>query len=217
MNSGWIKLWRKSLDAGWLQNHKLWTFWCWCLMKASHKEHDQIIGYQKIHLMPGEFVFGLKVASKELKMSIQSIRTCVKFLKTSENLTVKPTNKFSTISIINWNTYQDKEIETNSQTNKRLTNKQQTTNNKQECNKNVKNVKIYIPDNFSISERVKVWAYKNNFQNLEQHLEHFKLSCTAKGYKYVDWDSAFMRAIKDNWAKINIPSKNKLDSILDRT
>ena len=128
MQYGYIKLWRKSLDAGWLQNPKLWTFWCWCLMKATHREYDQIVGCQQVHLMPGEFVFGRKKASKELRMSEQSIRTFIDFLKTSQNLTIKTTNKFSVISIINWNTYQGNEFENNQQINQPLTNKSEKIN-----------------------------------------------------------------------------------------
>ena len=141
MQYGYIKLWRKSLDAGWLQNPKLWTFWCWCLMKATHREYDQIVGCQQVHLIPGEFVFGRKKASKELRMSEQSIRTFIDFLKTSQNLTIKTTNKFSVISIINWNTYQGNEFENNQQINQPLTNNQPTTNHKQEYkNKRIKEI-----------------------------------------------------------------------------
>ena len=31
MNRGYVRLWRKSLDAGWIRNHKLWAFWTYCL------------------------------------------------------------------------------------------------------------------------------------------------------------------------------------------
>ena len=57
MERGWIRLWRKSLDKGWLKNRNVWTVWCWCLMKASHKECTVIVGNQEVHLKPGEFVF----------------------------------------------------------------------------------------------------------------------------------------------------------------
>lgn len=133
MHRGYIKVWRKIIDAGWLKNHKLCAFWLWCLLKASHKEYNLIVGCQSVHLMPGEFVFGLKVASKELNMGIQSIRTLLDFLKNTQNLTLKPTNKFSIITIVNWDTYQIEDDESNTQSNKPLTNNQQTTNNKQEC------------------------------------------------------------------------------------
>ena len=92
MQRGYIKLWRKSLDAGWLTNYKLWAFWCWCLMKATHKEFDLVVGYKQVHLMPGEFVFGLRKAAKELKISVQSIRTLLEFLKKTQNLTIKSTH-----------------------------------------------------------------------------------------------------------------------------
>jgi uncharacterized protein YfkK (UPF0435 family) len=151
MHRGYVKVWRKIIDAGWLQNHKLCSLWLWCLIKASHKEFDAIVGCQTVHLMPGEFVFGLKAASKELKISIQSIRTLLDFLKTSQNLTIKSTNKFSIVSVVNWNTYQAEENEINTQTNKPLTNHQQTTNNKQtqeehKHKKNIINKEIILPE-----------------------------------------------------------------------
>ncbi|MEN6422031.1 MAG: hypothetical protein ABFD76_08785 [Smithella sp.] len=62
--------------------------------------------------------------------------------------------------------------------------------------------KTSIPENFGISERVKKWAADKKHNCLEDHLESFKLKCRAKDYQYVDWDEAFMNAIRDNWAKI---------------
>jgi len=132
MNRGFIKIWRKALDAGWLKNHKLWVFWTYCLMKATHKEYDAIVGCQSIHLMPGDFIFGLNVASKETHLSIRSIRTLLNFLQTTQNLTIKTTNKFSIISITNWDTYQIQETQNDKQNDKPLTNNRQTTDNIQE-------------------------------------------------------------------------------------
>jgi hypothetical protein len=140
MNSGFVKLWRKSIAGGWLKNHKLWTFWTWCLMKASHKEYDLIVGCQQVHLMPGDFIFGLNRASEELEMSVRSIRTILDFLKNSKNMTIKTTNKFSVISIVNWDTYQGEDSKNDKQNDKPPTNHRQTTDNKQEC-KELKNVK----------------------------------------------------------------------------
>jgi hypothetical protein len=106
MQDGYVKLWRKTLEKGWLSNHKLWVFWSWCLMRASYLEHDVIVGFQTVHLMPGDFIFGINAASRELNISAQSIRTILNRLKTAQNLTIKITNKFSVISVVNWDTYQ---------------------------------------------------------------------------------------------------------------
>ena len=62
--------------------------------------------------------------------------------------------------------------------------------------------KSSIPNNFSISERVINWANDKGHKNLDAHLEHFILSCEKGDYKYVNWDSAFITAIKDNWAGV---------------
>jgi len=97
-------------------------------LKASHKEFDAIVGLQEVHLMPGQFVFGLHVASKETGLTIQEIRTIVDFLRKAGNLTIKSTNKFSVITIINWPTYQGDDSDNNKQINKPLTNKEQHTN-----------------------------------------------------------------------------------------
>jgi len=187
MNRGYVKLWRKSLDAGWLSNQKLWSLWCWCLMKATYKEYDQIVGCQSVHLMPGDFVFGLKSASKELKLSIQSIRTLLDFLKTSGNLTVKSTNKFSIISIVNWETYQQNDFEDNTQINKPLTNQQQTTNNKQEVKeyKNKRNNIFIVP---SLEEITAYCKERKNQINPQTFLDHY----TGNGWmvgknKMKDW------------------------------
>lgn len=59
-----------------------------------------------------------------------------------------------------------------------------------------------IPDNFTISESVNQWAKNKGHVKIDKHLEHFINVCKAKGYKYVDWDRAFMNAISSNWAKI---------------
>jgi len=64
-----------------------------------------------------------------------------------------------------------------------------------------------LPENFSISERVKAWASGKGFDRLDDHLESFQAKCLAKGYTYVDWDSAFMEAIREDWAKLRQPSR----------
>ena len=140
---GWVKLWRKSVDSGLIKNHNVWIFWTYCLMKANHeRDYKQVIGFQEIILRPGQFVFGRKKASEETGLSEQKIRTCLVFLKKYKNLTIKTTNKFSIISIINWERYQNQENEINQQINQHVTSSQPAGNHKQEPkNKRTKELK----------------------------------------------------------------------------
>jgi len=211
MNRGYIRLWRKFLDGGYVKNHGLCAFMVWCLLKANHEDdYETIVGLQRVILNPGEFIFGRIKAAEETGLSEQEIRTIIAFLKKIEFLTIKPTNKFSVISIINWPIYQAV-YEVNQPANQPTTNQQLTTNKNNRTKEiNIKKRKSPIPDDFKISDRVKIWAEKKKLNRLDEHLEHFILCCSAKGYEYVDWDAALMNAITNNWAKLD-GTKKKSD------
>ena len=130
-----MKLYRSVLYKGLLTDHERWAFMSYCLLKASRKERTQIVDKQKVRLLPGQFVFGRKKASEDLHLSEQEIRTCVKICKKSEFLTIKSTNKFSIISIVNWHLYQDRDKAANQQFNQQITSKQPAANHKQEGEK----------------------------------------------------------------------------------
>jgi hypothetical protein len=94
-------------------------------------------------------------------------------------------------------------------TSKRLPSKEVEVEVDKEEKKDTKKTKAPLPKGFKISDRVSVWAEKKKYSQLEEHLENFKLQASARGYKYADWDSAFMTAIRDDWAGINNDKKFK--------
>lgn len=71
-----------------------------------------------------------------------------------------------------------------------------------------KSVKTGLPEDFAVSDRVRAWAAEKGFGQLDKHLESFVSKCKAKGYSYVDWDEAFMSAIRDDWAKLRVGGKD---------
>jgi len=151
---GWIKLHRQVLSGGWLQNPNLWTFWCYCLLRANHEPAKEIIKFQRVNLRPGQFIFGRKKASADLKMSEQSIRTCLKKLRSLGNITLKSTNRFSIVTICNWEDYQagKKEINQHVTSKQPASNQQVTTNKNDKNDKNDKNVKNKEKDMFRTTE-----------------------------------------------------------------
>lgn len=144
MHRGFVLLWRKVEDSGWIRNHKLWAFWSWCLIKASYKPRKIVVGRQEIDLEPGQFIMGRKSASEATGLTEQEVRSATATLVGSRNLTIKSTNKFSIVSIINWDVYQNLNTKINQQINQPLTNKQPTNNHKQYSNKEKNNT--YSPD-----------------------------------------------------------------------
>lgn len=137
MSDGWIKLYRKIIGSPVFDNPDLFKVWVWCMCKASHCEHEAIVGRQTVKLQPGQFVFGRKVAADELKMNESSVYRYIKKLESMGNITINPNNKFSLINIENWGFYQDEDSSSEQQMNNKRTTDEQQMN----TYKNVKNVK----------------------------------------------------------------------------
>lgn len=175
----WIKLYRSVLLNGWLKNHKLWAFWCYCLLKAAYEKKKTILGFQEIELEPGQFIFGRKKAAEDTGLTERSIRTCLKLLEKSGNVTIKTTNKFSIITVVNWGLYQDNKSGNDQQNDQQVTSRRPASDQQVTTNKNNKNVKNEKKEKLSKErEQLKMKA-KNVLILLNQKAEKdFKLSDT---------------------------------------
>lgn len=132
MDQGYVKLWRKTIQSQVFQNEGLLKIWVWCLMKASYK--NRCIGFAsgkggiEIDIGPGQFVFGRDSAAKELKMDPSTVWKRINKLKNLENITIESNKQYSLITINNWATYQEENIESNSESNRQVTGKEQASN-----------------------------------------------------------------------------------------
>ena len=133
MSDGWVKLHRKLLDHPIFKNDKLFRVFVYCLLKASHKDREQLVGDSIVNLKAGELATGRTAISGATGLSEQNVKTAINKLKALQIITSKPTNKYSIISILNWDSYQ--------QDNQQTTSKQPASNQHVTTNKNVKNEK----------------------------------------------------------------------------
>ena len=133
MNQGWVKIHRTMLDWEWFNDSKTLHLFMYLLLKANHEQRS----YHGITIKRGELLTGRKKMAKETGLSEQSIRTSIKRLKSTSELTIKSTSKYSLINIVNYELYQAKDDKTNhqinQQSNQQVTSNQPTTNHKQEC------------------------------------------------------------------------------------
>lgn len=132
MTQGWVKLHRGLGEWEWFQDRNTLQLFIFLLINANHKENK----WRGSVVPKGCLITGRKSLSEKLGLSEQQVRTSLNKLKSTSEITIKTTSKFSLIKINNWDTYQ----QDNQQSNKRVTNKQPTSNHKQEC-KNEKNEK----------------------------------------------------------------------------
>ena len=68
--------------------------------------------------------------------------------------------------------------------------------------------KTPMPVDFAVSPRVAAWAEGHGYDRLDEHLGVFRRKAAANGYRYADWDSAFMEAIREDWAKLRAGNEN---------
>lgn len=133
MQQGYIKLYRALIDSDIFQNEKLFKVFIWCLLKATHKERDQVIGRKTIRLKEGQFIFGRLKASSELNMAPSTVWDYMKLLEKHKNININSNNKYSVVTIEKWRIYQTKENITDNKSNNNTDSKSTTNGHKQEC------------------------------------------------------------------------------------
>lgn len=135
---GFIVLNREILDWEWYDDIKTKVLFLHLLLTANHKEQK----WQGKVVGRGELITSIAHLAKETGLSEQNIRTSLNKLKSTGEITLQSTNRYTLICVVNWGKFQDFDVEdnkqNNEQTNKQPTINQQTTNNKQQCNKETK-------------------------------------------------------------------------------
>ena len=130
---GFIKIYRSMLDWEWYTDQNTKDVFLHILLNASWKE-TKIKGKT---ILAGEWETTTEEISKDLGLTISQVRTALKHLKTTNEVTIKTTPKSSIISIKNWGKFQ----ESDKQNAKQTTNKRQTPFHYKEEDKEVKNIK----------------------------------------------------------------------------
>lgn len=139
---------RKLLDNKIFTSEKGLKVWMWCLLKACHEPQEFYLNKQTIKLLPGQFVFGRLKASEELMMSASTVRNYMTLLKQDRYLDIKTYNKYSVITILKWNEYQNKD----SKNDNRITSEKHQNNTYNNDN-NVNNI-LYKHNSNKVARKV---------------------------------------------------------------
>jgi hypothetical protein len=211
---GWIKLFRKAMDSE-VWNPGLWLVWCYCLLKANHKQkylhttkgrgHSRSVIIQR-----GQFMFGRNQAARDCKMPPSTLWGRMKYLQEIGMIDIKSDSNWSIVTIYNYNTYQGNDKE-DQQENRLVTdskptaNRQVTDTTKKE--KNEENEKIPLREitdiynelnpklpkaTYNSPERDKLlrgrWNQHRDFQSLDWWRAYFQLVA----------DSSFLQGLTDH-------------------
>jgi len=149
---GWIKLHRKFLTWEWYDKSEMVHLFIHLLISANHEDGK----WRGVEVKRGQVITGINSLSNDTGLSKQSIRTCLKNLQKTGEINKQSNNRFTLITICNYDSYNKNDNTPNKPHNKRVTSKQQATNNptnnKQEYKneKNEKNKEVkFIPPTLS--------------------------------------------------------------------
>lgn len=99
---GFIKLHRSILSWEWWDNDITLKVFLWLLLNANW-EDSRFQGYV---IPKGSLVTSYDSISRNLKISPKQARTAIKHLKRTGEVAIKRANKFSIVSIANWEKFQ---------------------------------------------------------------------------------------------------------------
>jgi hypothetical protein len=191
---GWIKLHRKFLAWEWYNKSEMVHLFIHLLLSANHISKK----WQGIQIERGQFLCSRETLANSIGVSCQVIRSCLTKLISTNEITIKTTNKYSIITICNYDSYQvfennfnqqDNQLHNQQSTNNQPTINQQLTTTKKDKNvKNVNNENKFIAPNI---EDVKTYFTENNYS----------LDSANKFYNYynvADWKDSKGTKIR-NW------------------
>ena len=127
-NYGFIQLHRKFLKWEWYDDANTMRLFLHCLLNANYIDKN----WRGIIIPRGSFLTGRLKLAQALNLTERQIRTSLKKLKSTNEVTIKSTSQYSIITVVNWDCYQKNDQQNDQRvTSKRPTSDQQvTTTNK---------------------------------------------------------------------------------------
>lgn len=203
MSDSWIKLFSKFLDWEWYKNQNTKDLFIHCLLKANWKDGR----FEGVEIKRGSFATSLQTLQVELGMSKQEVRTALKNLISTQELTQEQHTKFSIITIKNYELYQ----QVNTLSNTGATHLQHTSNTlatpieEYRSNNNINN--IYNIANL-ISQKFKIEIETDDLELIDNWLSHFsenvinhaiKLAVLSRNKKIL-----YVNGILKQWKQSNL-------------
>ena len=211
MEKGFIKLFRKMKDWKWYTHPttmRVFIHLLFCANWEDKKVNGVELKRGQVLITWKQIANDLKILDKNNKPSRQPVRTALKNLKLTNDITIKKTNKGSIITINNYNNYQD--LTTNPTNKDRKTN-QQLNHEPNQHTKEEKNINnnIYIFIKPSRKEVADYFLELNSTLDSKEFYDYFEENGWTICNKIMkDWKAAVR-----SWINLNTSVKEQQDGI----
>ena len=131
LKRGYIRLFRCIDEWEWYTDITVKVLYMHILIKANHSEKI----WRGVTIQRGSFITSLENLSSESGLTKQQVRTALKKLESTQEITRSKGGSYTLITVKNWNLYQD----SNTITNKQITQNQHRDNTEVTTTNNVNN------------------------------------------------------------------------------
>lgn len=136
---GWVKIFRNLINWEWYDDIYVKVVFLHLIITANYEEKI----WHGIHIKRGQVLTSRKHLSEDLKLSEQQVRTALKKLEKTKEITINTTNKYTLVTIENYDFYQERgDKTTNSLTSNQPATNQQLTSNQPATNHNIRKKEI---------------------------------------------------------------------------
>lgn len=133
-NLSWIKLYRKIKQWGWYSDCNTFSTFIHILIEASNEDKS----WMGVVIKKGQLVTSLENLASTCGLSLQQLRTSLKKLISTHEITSQSNSHFTIITVINFESYQS----INTPINRLATNQQHANNIRLTTSKEYKNIRI---------------------------------------------------------------------------
>lgn len=183
MNFGFIKLHRKILEWEWANDPATFCLFAHLLLKANFENKK----WRGVEIRRGELITGRSELAKTTGLSEQQVRTALERLKSTSEITIKTTNRFSIINLTNYGLYQENQNEINQQNNQlpnqQTTNNQPTNNQQSTTTKEIKEYKERKEVKEIINNALPVFIDKKLLADFAEMRKKIKKPLTERAYE----------------------------------
>lgn len=206
MCNGWIKLHRKILKWEWFSCSATFHLFVYLLLTANTEDKR----WQGKVIKRGQLVVSVANICEATHLTAQQARTALNRLKSTNEITIKTTNKYSLITICKYDSYQlaDDGVQQTKQQANQQTNNKRTTNEQQQL-KNNKNIRSKEDNKKEKKVKEKVVApivATPKAESIESRKEKFYQSLVPYVEKY---GREMVREFFDYWTELT-PSGRKM-------
>lgn len=204
MSEGWIKLHRSITDWEWFADAETLKLFLYLLLTANYEDRK----WKDITIRRGQVVISTEDLAQRLKSTRQKIRTQLKRLETSGTIALQATNKFTLVTICNYDNYQESS-EAEQPTDNQQTNQQITSKTTNALTSKICSQVAHIEDNTTSS------SCDSNQQSNQQSLPNLTSDLTTtKEYKNKEYIStSTARACEEEASEAESESESEVDKL----